>query len=544
MAGLDDISEQINKAMEAVQQKAQEVAKDTVERVRKAAEAGEKVGDRLTAGDDPRDIARDSAKAAKEYASEKASEAAKRAGEAAQVASEAAAKAAQHLNDTAKKTGAKQRAEDLKAQAYTFAAEHDLGGKAEAIRESVKERRENALHLAQEAKEDLDRGFNHPDVTRDAFMLKGDLADQGYDWWWQNFTGHNAKTGEEKSFFIEFFAINPGLAGDKPILGQLEENQRNHVLPSYLMVKVGTWGKDASQLHRFFGWNEVKIPDSVPFNITADNCYLSESRTLGRVTVSEEDVRNHPEWMSDAGDMIWDLHIDKQVAFNVGYGAGKAMRDLDAFQMFWHAEGMKTAFEGRVYWNGELYMVRPETSYGYADKNWGSDFTSPWIWLSSNNLTSNLTGKKLSDSVFDIGGGRPKVGPVALDDVLLGAMWYEGEPFEFNFSHMWTLPKTSFKVKVGKTKVHWKVLQETPMYKMYTDITCPKDEMLLINYEAPNGTRKHKQLWNGGTGEGQIRLYRKVLKKHDFEWELVDDITAKNVGCEYGEYAKEDAAKK
>ncbi len=28
--------------------------------------------------------------------------------------------------------------------------------------------------------------------------------------------------------------------------------------------------------------------------------------------VSEEDVKNHPEYMSDAGDMMWDLDIDKK----------------------------------------------------------------------------------------------------------------------------------------------------------------------------------------------------------------------------------------
>ena len=41
----------------------------------------------------------------------------------------------------------------------------------------------------------------------------------------------------------------------------------------------------------------------------------------------------------------------------------------------------------------------------YHEKNWGKDFTSPWVWISSCNLTSELTGKKLENSVFDIGGG-------------------------------------------------------------------------------------------------------------------------------------------
>ena len=82
--------------------------------------------------------------------------------------------------------------------------------------------------------------------------------------------------------------------------------------------------------------------------------------------------------MCDSGEMRWDLTIDKQIAFIVGYGASKPLRDIEAFAMYWHAEGMKSAYEGWVEFNGKKYIVTPETSYGYADKNWGRDFTSPW----------------------------------------------------------------------------------------------------------------------------------------------------------------------
>ena len=94
--------------------------------------------------------------------------------------------------------------------------------------------------------------FNHHDINRDACMLHGPLAHHGYDWWWHSFTAQDALTGEDKPFFIEFFICNPALGGDEPVLGQLPANKAAGKQPSYLMVKVGTWGADHCQLHRFF----------------------------------------------------------------------------------------------------------------------------------------------------------------------------------------------------------------------------------------------------------------------------------------------------
>ena len=63
---------------------------------------------------------------------------------------------------------------------------------------------------------------------------------------------------------------------------------------------------------------------------------------------------------------------------------------------------------------------------------------------------------------------------------------------------------------------------------MVSDFSCEKEDMLLIQYEAPNGTKRHNRLWNGGNGKGVVKLYHH--KK------LIDEIEAHNVGCEYGEY--------
>lgn len=63
---------------------------------------------------------------------------------------------------------------------------------------------------------------------------------------------------------------------------------------------------------------------------------------------------------------------------------------------------------------------------------------------------------------------------------------------------------------------------------MVADFTCEKKDMLLVNYEAPNGEKRHNRLWNGGNGKGTILLYE--------HGKLVDENAAENTGCEYGEF--------
>ena len=284
------------------------------------------------------------------------------------------------------------------------------------------------------------------------------------------------------------------------------------------------------QLHRFFGWDAVRIKGTAPIRIQAGDCLLEETKLRGSVEISPDMAAAHPEWMCDAGSMSWELEMDKQIAFNVGYGASAPLRAAKAFEMYWHAEGMKTAFTGKVTVNGETYLVRPESCCGYSDKNWGRNFTSPWVWLSSNDLKSRISGKKLLNSAFDIGGGRPKVFMVALERQLLSAFYYEGKEYEFNFSKFWTGTRTRFESRESEDRIFWHVRQSNLHTVMDTMVTCRKEDMLLINYEAPDGTKRHNRLWNGGNGIGRIRLTSRRTGK------LIDDIDARHIGCEYGEW--------
>ena len=71
-----------------------------------------------------------------------------------------------------------------------------------------------------------------------------------------------------------------------------------------------------------------------PYHVSAADCYVDETKTRGKVTISPEESAAHPEWMCGSGTMEWELNIDKKIAFNVGYGASKPMRHLQLFEMF------------------------------------------------------------------------------------------------------------------------------------------------------------------------------------------------------------------
>lgn len=368
--------------------------------------------------------------------------------------------------------------------------------------------------------------MNKSDRSRNKFMLRGPLAKEGYDWWWHSFTAQNKETKERRAFFIEFFVCNPALGADDPIFGQ---NQNSLTKPSYVMVKVGSWGNDAKQLHGFYGINDARVAKN-KLGLKVGNCILTETRTQGKVVVS--DAESHPEYMCDNGWMKWDLKINKKKAFHVGYGAAPIFQKLNVFKMFWHAEGIETEYEGKILWDGIEYEVLPKSSYGYADKNWGGDFTSPWVWLSSRNITSRLTGKKLENTVFNCGGGCPVVLGIPFQRKLLSLINYEGKDYEFNFSRLWDLVHTNFEFEESESEVKWHVETKTWKSIMIIDCVCSKEEMLFINYEAPDGRKRHNRLWNGGTGYGRVQLFDiKAGKKV-----LVDDMDFENAGCEYGEY--------
>ena len=119
-----------------------------------------------------------------------------------------------------------------------------------------------------------------------------------------------------------------------------------------------------------------------------------------------------------------------------------------------------------------------------------------------------------------------------LDRRLLGVFYYEGKEYDFNFSKLHLKVRTEFSFKETDDEVIWHVRQENSHAAMETEVFCKKKDMLWVNYEAPDGSKQHNRLWNGGNGLGTVKLYDIV----DGQFVLADEIKATHIGCEYGEY--------
>jgi tocopherol cyclase len=164
---------------------------------------------------------------------------------------------------------------------------------------------------------------------RNGYMLQnGLLTRRGYDWWWHSLVGVSRQTDERQPFFIEYFVINPALGGAKPVYGQLSENQRQGIKPSYALLKAGTWkpGK-AVQIHNFYGIDDFSAR-SEPLLVKIGPYILTETNLNGSVSLSSEDAAAHPEYMSETGELSWDLKADKRLSYSVGFGASSLSRAL------------------------------------------------------------------------------------------------------------------------------------------------------------------------------------------------------------------------
>jgi tocopherol cyclase len=368
----------------------------------------------------------------------------------------------------------------------------------------------------------------HSTADRNGYMLRGRLAREGYDWWWHSLVAEKRGSGERGPFFFEYYVINPALGDDAPVFGQRPENRANGVRPSYAMVKAGRGGDRKVQLHRFEAIAAFSA-ERTRLDVRIGDCAATETRLCGHARVTPEEAAL-PERMTDAGELRWELEAAKALSYSVGYGASRLFRGLDAFRMFWHVQGMRTRYRGLTIYDGETFEVRPDTCTGYQDKNWGKDYTNPWVWLSCNCFADALTGRPEPDASLVLGGGVPIAFGIPFGRKVLVAFHYRDEWFDYNFSHFNC--RQDWRCREEPDRITWDAVVQRRGSRLELAFSCPKSAMLLVNYENPRGEKNHSRLWNGGHAAGELRLFRKVRGR----WSAAAHLHGEFGGCEFGEY--------
>ncbi|MBQ0166143.1 MAG: hypothetical protein KBT02_03430 [Treponema sp.] len=355
---------------------------------------------------------------------------------------------------------------------------------------------------------------------RNMYMLRGSLKRKGYDWWRHFFTGVNKQTGEQKAFFLEYFVINPARSPQNIVMGNNGENK-----PSYVMVKAGTWGRNACQICNFYPSEELHISKR-HLEISVGSCCLSETMLAGKVETTSADILKHPEWKSDAGCIAWNLKADKKITQSIGKYTNWIARNLKHSDMYWHAQGMKTEFSGFVIFNGIEYIVTPERSYGCSDKFWGKNLINPWIWLSSNHLVSQMNGQNLKNSAISVAECNPA--RIGKKRRVMVCFVLEGKKYEFISNGSKKNNTINYSFFENADNLHLSMTASNRESLIDIDIFCPKTDALSLMRENPMGISCFQKLWNCGNANGKLKLFKKNKKA----LEILEDAKIYNCGFE------------
>lgn len=371
-------------------------------------------------------------------------------------------------------------------------------------------------------------------IRSNKHFINGSGRKNGYDRWRYVFTGYNKISGEERPFFIEYYLLNPTFS-PKSIVFQSTSRygDMQNIRSSYIMIKAGFLGKAAKQINSYFTADKMAV-NKKQQSIYIGNCLMCEKELKGSLTVSEQAAASHPEYKSNAGSISWELKMEKNCSYGVGYAASWFFRIFNSLEMFWNIQGMKTQFTGSITVDGDEYIVSPETSAGYTDSYWGKGFPNPWVWLSGSNTISQITGRHLNNTSFAVSGCYSRLFKMKKKQRMIIYAIIEGNEYEFNFTHFWQGSKVSWQCIENGNNLHWLVSAQNRTNVLDIDIFCKSDEMLVKSYESASGIDGVIQMLSGATGYGEIRLYKKVGRN----LETIEYARVKNASCEYGEIEK------
>lgn len=378
-------------------------------------------------------------------------------------------------------------------------------------------------------------------VKLSRFGFTGKKKKIGVNYWRFFFNGVEKDSSVEQCFYIELEMLNPHISPDEVQLGfktrvsltaedlqytlagtKSAQNLQNETLvqPSYCVLRAGKLGKDARQLAVYFPVSDFKFY-SKPFGIEFANNLFSDEYLKGSINVTEESLVLHPEYLCNSGSASWNLSYEYLKDSDCGYTSASTT---------WFPTGIKTGFKGTFVFDGVEYIVNSKKSYGYVDRFWGKDFPKNWFHLSSNSLTSIISGSALFDSAFAVQG--------VFDNRISFVGNIEGEKIDFctesgkgKYVSTFECTQAPESENPDENLLHWTVSINNKQWIIDIDIYCKISSMYNRKMEMPEGKRTILNILESGSGSGELKLYRKNGKN----LEQVENATITKAICQYGQ---------
>lgn len=368
-------------------------------------------------------------------------------------------------------------------------------------------------------------------------LTKNSLKRCGFDRWRWVFNAVNATSGEERCFFIEIAVLNPALNSDRVVFYEAQsENiksadlqaalagnidlagEENKAVPSYCCVCSGILGRNPRRLTRYIPACEFSFKKN-GLNIKSDACMFDENSLSGVQEVTRADCRTLLQGTrSDVGKMEWNLKYEK--IFDSAPVSSKK-------SFSWYASGIKTQFSGRVIFDGDEFLISPDNSFGYADKAWGSEMPFPFLHISSSRMTSIFTGKIMLDSAFALESD--------LDGKVVVLSKFGDKEFSFGpkkkikkYESSWRCVRSPS--NSGGEELHWSVSINSKKYILDVDVFSSVNELIIKDYDLPQGEGALLKIVSGASATGEIRLYRQIYKA----LELIQHAKIVSAVAEYG----------
>ncbi|MBQ3671036.1 MAG: hypothetical protein II921_06110 [Treponema sp.] len=362
--------------------------------------------------------------------------------------------------------------------------------------------------------------------------MRGNFRSEGFQRWRYVFNGVSKSTGQSRVFFVEMYLVNPAVSPDEVVIAQKSRpvidvselisapvvGGEFSVRPSYIAVKCGCFGKNGCHFNKFLPVSQISWNKDTG-RINVGTFEFSSEMLFGAVSVSEDELEQSPELLCRAGEMSWNLTMEK-------------VYEVKPFHQkkgeVWNPSAVKAFYSGIVVCNGEEFTVSQKTSYGYHDKYWAKSFGKQYFHLSSSRLSDVISGTMLYDSYF------------VFETDSLGKMKFQlklGEQvYKFDRSALLSCFKEEHEcVQVPshegqKEKLHWSLSIHKGKLIIDIDVYCDAEELFVRDYEIPQGNRILMKVLGGGEGHGEIKVFKKVKQN----LEMISHIGIYNCISEYG----------